>query len=188
MPNLTDEATSSFGVTSRPEDTITAANLSFTDGVATKDIHIDLSSCLSNRIFLPNTCLVSSNSDAVRVRVKGMRSEHESRFVAASSVVVIDRDELGTVQYRYRKNRYRKSPKVGAGTEYTRFGTVRYRYLRLKTGKYRYRTGTVPDRTGTENAKSRYRIGTEKVPSSVNSVPVPGTLCSSLVIEVGNYL
>ncbi|KAJ0917721.1 hypothetical protein HanRHA438_Chr05g0209221 [Helianthus annuus] len=25
-------------------------------------------------------------------------------------------------------------------------GSVRYRYLRVKTGKYRYRTGTVPDR------------------------------------------
>ncbi|MFS7890349.1 hypothetical protein Hanom_Chr00s000050g01617661 [Helianthus anomalus] len=100
------------------------------------------------------------------------------------------RDELGTVRYR-----------TGTGTESTgtenpqkwvpvpvpnipgtvRFGTgtgsvpVRYRYLRGKTGKYRYRTGTVPDRyrTGTENVKSRYRIGTEKIPGSVNSVPVP---------------
>ncbi|MFS8031178.1 hypothetical protein Hanom_Chr17g01542771 [Helianthus anomalus] len=78
--------------------------------------------------------------------------------------------------YRYRKNRYRKSSKVSTGTEYTLFGTVRYqyRYLRAKTSKYRYRTGT-------ESAKSRYRIGTEKVPGSVNSVPVPGTNCSSLL-------
>ncbi|KAF5811370.1 hypothetical protein HanRHA438_Chr04g0190281 [Helianthus annuus] len=32
-------------------------------------------------------------------------------------------------RYRYRKNRYRKSSKVGTGTgtEYTWFGTVRYR-------------------------------------------------------------
>ncbi|MFS8019679.1 hypothetical protein Hanom_Chr15g01406521 [Helianthus anomalus] len=37
---------------------------------------------------------------------------------------------------------------------------VRYRYLRVKTGKYRYRTGT-------ENVKSRYRIGTQKVPGRV---------------------
>ncbi|KAJ0857994.1 putative carboxylesterase [Helianthus annuus] len=39
-PNSTDEATDSFFVTSRPEETIVAANPSFTDGVATKDIHI----------------------------------------------------------------------------------------------------------------------------------------------------
>ncbi|KAJ0653645.1 putative carboxylesterase [Helianthus annuus] len=84
-PNSIDEATSSFGVTSRPEETIAAANPSFTDGVATKDIHIDPSSCLSIRIFLPDTCLVSPDSDAARVRVRGTRSEHESRFVRTNS-------------------------------------------------------------------------------------------------------
>ncbi|MFS8030733.1 hypothetical protein Hanom_Chr17g01537561 [Helianthus anomalus] len=84
------------------------------------------------------------------------------------------RDELGTV-------RYRKSLKVGTVTEYTRFDTVRYRYLRVKIGKYRYRTGIIPDRyrTGTKNVKSEYRIGTEKAPGSVNPVPVPGLICSS---------
>ncbi|MFS7952985.1 hypothetical protein Hanom_Chr07g00613341 [Helianthus anomalus] len=78
------------------------------------------------------------------------------------------------------KNRNRKSPKVGTGTgiEYTRFGTVRYRYLRVKTGKYRYEP--IPDRTGTENINSWYQIGTEKVPGPVNSVPV-GLICSSLL-------
>ncbi|KAF5778578.1 hypothetical protein HanXRQr2_Chr12g0549151 [Helianthus annuus] len=76
----------------------------------------------------------------------------------------ITRDELGIVWYR--KNRYQKFPKVGTGTEYTRFGigigsiSVRYRYLRVKTGKHWYRTGT-------ENVKSRYRIGTKKVPGPV---------------------
>ncbi|PIN17814.1 Arylacetamide deacetylase [Handroanthus impetiginosus] len=48
----------SFGVTSRPEEeTAAAANPSFTDGVATKDIHIDPTTSLSVRIFLPDTCL-----------------------------------------------------------------------------------------------------------------------------------
>ncbi|MFS8016036.1 hypothetical protein Hanom_Chr15g01363681 [Helianthus anomalus] len=56
------------------------------------------------------------------------------------------RDELGIDWYRNRKYRYQKSAKVGTGTEYTRYGTVRYRYLRVKTGKYWYKTGTVPDR------------------------------------------
>ncbi|KAM0011691.1 hypothetical protein Hdeb2414_s0060g00761421 [Helianthus debilis subsp. tardiflorus] len=36
--------------------------------------------------------------------------------------------------------------------------------MRVKTGKYRYRTCI-------ENLKSQYRIGTESVPGSVNSVP-----------------
>ncbi|KAF5790790.1 putative carboxylesterase [Helianthus annuus] len=79
-PNLTDDMTTSFGVTSRPEETIAAANPSFTDGVATKDIHIDPASCLSIRIFLPDTCLASPDSVAARVRTVGTkRSELGSR-------------------------------------------------------------------------------------------------------------
>lgn len=47
-----------FGVTSRPEEeTAAAANPSFTDGVATKDLHIDPLTSVSVRIFLPDTCL-----------------------------------------------------------------------------------------------------------------------------------
>ncbi|KAG8366792.1 hypothetical protein BUALT_Bualt16G0004600 [Buddleja alternifolia] len=53
----------SFGVTSRPsEETPAAADPSFTDGVATKDIHIDTLTSLSVRIFLPDTCLHSPES------------------------------------------------------------------------------------------------------------------------------
>ncbi|KAL6518761.1 putative carboxylesterase 11 [Orobanche hederae] len=48
----------SLGVTSRPEEeTAAVSNPSFTDGVATKDIHIDPLTSLSIRIFLPDTCL-----------------------------------------------------------------------------------------------------------------------------------
>ncbi|GAA0164033.1 deacetylase [Lithospermum erythrorhizon] len=51
----------SFGVTSRPEEeSLSAANPTFTDGVATKDIHIDPLTSLSIRIFLPESCLVST--------------------------------------------------------------------------------------------------------------------------------
>ncbi|KAI3725962.1 hypothetical protein L1987_65758 [Smallanthus sonchifolius] len=82
-PNLNDEMSSSFGVTSRPEETIAAANPSFTEGVATKDIHIDPSSCLSIRIFLPDTCVVSPDSVADRVRTR--RSELESRSFPSNS-------------------------------------------------------------------------------------------------------
>ncbi|XP_076949574.1 putative carboxylesterase 16 [Bidens hawaiensis] len=65
-PNLTD---TSFGVTSRPEEETTApANPVFTDGVATKDIHIDPSSSLSVRIFLPDSCLVKPDATTNRSR------------------------------------------------------------------------------------------------------------------------
>ncbi|KAK9053966.1 hypothetical protein SSX86_025041 [Deinandra increscens subsp. villosa] len=88
-PDLNDEMSSSFGVTSRPEETIAAANPSFTDGVATKDIHIDPSSCLSVRIFLPDTCLASADSDADNVRAK--RSHRESRSSNSGNGIGIPR-------------------------------------------------------------------------------------------------
>ncbi|KAK7338412.1 hypothetical protein VNO77_19019 [Canavalia gladiata] len=46
-----------FGVTTRPEESVAAANPSFSDGVATKDIHIDPVTSLSIRIFLPESAL-----------------------------------------------------------------------------------------------------------------------------------
>lgn len=57
--------TATFGVTSRPEEeSIAAANPVFTDGIATKDIHIDPLTSLSIRIFLPQTCLNSPDADS----------------------------------------------------------------------------------------------------------------------------
>lgn len=54
----------SFGVTSRPEEeSVCAGNPSFSDGVATKDIHIDPLTALSVRIFLPESCLVSVDAN-----------------------------------------------------------------------------------------------------------------------------
>ncbi|KAK1383913.1 putative carboxylesterase 11 [Heracleum sosnowskyi] len=46
-----------FGVSTRPDESIAAANPSFVEGVATKDIHIDPFTSLSIRIFIPDTCL-----------------------------------------------------------------------------------------------------------------------------------
>ncbi|KAM3286788.1 putative carboxylesterase 16 [Capsicum chacoense] len=67
----------SFGVTSRPDEESTAAsNPSFTDGVATKDIHIDPTTSVSIRIFLPETCLGSPDSD--------LRGQSKSRVKALS--------------------------------------------------------------------------------------------------------
>lgn len=60
-------STSSFGVSSRPEESTAPANPSFaSDGVATKDIHIDPLTSLSVRIFLPDPSRVSASAPPVR--------------------------------------------------------------------------------------------------------------------------
>ncbi|KAK4771971.1 hypothetical protein SAY86_013746 [Trapa natans] len=59
----TSDGSDPFGVTSRPEESVAAANASFMDGVATKDIHIDPFTSLSVRIFLPESVLRSPESD-----------------------------------------------------------------------------------------------------------------------------
>ncbi|RHN45279.1 putative carboxylesterase [Medicago truncatula] len=51
------DSSNSFGITSRPEESVANSNPSFTDGVATKDIHIDPFTSLSIRIFLPQSAL-----------------------------------------------------------------------------------------------------------------------------------
>ncbi|KAJ8768313.1 hypothetical protein K2173_021253 [Erythroxylum novogranatense] len=53
-----------FGVTSRPEESVAAVNPSFSDGVATKDIHIDPLTSLSVRIFLPESALKPPEPDS----------------------------------------------------------------------------------------------------------------------------
>ncbi|KAK2969786.1 hypothetical protein RJ640_028066 [Escallonia rubra] len=82
IQNPLDDDGSSFGVSSRPEESIAAANPSFGDGgVATKDIHIDPLTSLSIRIFLPNTCLgsdLSSKAARVRAGTKGSNPDFGS--------------------------------------------------------------------------------------------------------------
>ncbi|WVZ13410.1 hypothetical protein V8G54_010976 [Vigna mungo] len=51
------EESNQFGVTTRPDESVAAANPSFSDGIATKDIHIDPVTSLSVRIFLPDSAL-----------------------------------------------------------------------------------------------------------------------------------
>ncbi|KAG6716142.1 hypothetical protein I3842_04G032900 [Carya illinoinensis] len=58
------DESSPFGVTSRPDETVAAAKPSFTDGVATKDIHIDPFTSLSIRIFLPDSALYPPETDS----------------------------------------------------------------------------------------------------------------------------
>ncbi|KAF2316478.1 hypothetical protein GH714_041819 [Hevea brasiliensis] len=56
--------TNPFGVTTRPEESVSAPNPSFADGVATKDIHIDPFTSLSIRIFLPESALNPPEPDS----------------------------------------------------------------------------------------------------------------------------
>ncbi|KAA8530143.1 hypothetical protein F0562_004852 [Nyssa sinensis] len=82
-----DESNHPFGVTSRPEESVAAANPSFTDGVATKDIHIDPLTSLSVRIFLPDTCLVSPDSDFKsqwKSRIRATEKQADSEFRSAT--------------------------------------------------------------------------------------------------------
>ncbi|KAK8534102.1 hypothetical protein V6N13_028215 [Hibiscus sabdariffa] len=57
IQSAVDESPNPYGVTTRPEESVSSPNPSFTDGVATKDIHIDPFTALSIRIFLPETSL-----------------------------------------------------------------------------------------------------------------------------------
>lgn len=75
--------TNPFGITSRPEDdVIVAANPTFTDGVASKDLHIDPLSSLSLRIFLPDTSLSATDlpSHKIRARTSANSSEYYSPY------------------------------------------------------------------------------------------------------------
>ncbi|KAK4488789.1 hypothetical protein RD792_004578 [Penstemon davidsonii] len=65
-----------YGVVSRPDETIAAANPSFSDdGVATKDLHIDPLTSLSLRIFLPDSAIISPESvPNLRVRLPSSKS------------------------------------------------------------------------------------------------------------------
>ncbi|KAE9612565.1 hypothetical protein Lal_00005985 [Lupinus albus] len=56
-----------FGITSRPDESVANSNPSFSDGVATKDIHIDPFTSLSIRIFLPDSALSKPNPNLGRV-------------------------------------------------------------------------------------------------------------------------
>ncbi|CAE6100993.1 unnamed protein product [Arabidopsis arenosa] len=61
-----DGLSDSFGVSTRSDESVAAANPSFTDGVATKDIHIDPMTSLTVRIFLPESALSPPEPDSLR--------------------------------------------------------------------------------------------------------------------------
>lgn len=70
-----------YGVVSRPDEIIAAANPSFSDddGVATKDLHIDPLTSLSLRIFLPDSALASpSGIPKLKARVSSANLNSEN--------------------------------------------------------------------------------------------------------------
>ncbi|KAL3526339.1 hypothetical protein ACH5RR_010995 [Cinchona calisaya] len=96
-PHADDAASSSFGITSRPrEESIAAANPSFADGVATKDIHIDPLTSLAVRIFLPESCLDSSfEAQPIKSRVHGIRNS-DSVSGSDPNQVLLRRNSYGS--------------------------------------------------------------------------------------------
>ncbi|XP_054803246.1 probable carboxylesterase 11 [Prosopis cineraria] len=83
------EEANPFGITSRPEESATAANPSFADGIATKDIHIDTSTSLSIRIFLPDSALTPPEPDA-KISLKAKPKPRNKRLDLESGSAQVD--------------------------------------------------------------------------------------------------
>ncbi|XP_059294278.1 probable carboxylesterase 16 [Lycium ferocissimum] len=98
----------SFGVTSRPdEESITASNPSFSDGVATKDIHIDPTTSESIRIFLPETCLGSPEPDSKSgSRVKALIGSDPRRNSYGAATTDNVNDNRYRNSFNHRRNSY----------------------------------------------------------------------------------
>ncbi|XP_057982818.1 probable carboxylesterase 11 [Malania oleifera] len=108
---------SPFGVTSRPEESVAAANPSFTDGVATKDIHIDPFTSLSIRIFLPEAVLVSPDPDSRKARARASakrpdldsgsdRSHESNQILRRNSYGAAGTANAATPREQSRRNSY----------------------------------------------------------------------------------
>lgn len=80
IQNQAEEGGDSFGVTTRPEESVAASNPAFTDGVATKDIHIDSLTSLSVRIFLPESALSPPELPDVKSRSRFRSIKSDNSF------------------------------------------------------------------------------------------------------------
>ncbi|KAI3463075.1 hypothetical protein Pfo_019738 [Paulownia fortunei] len=96
----------SFGVTSRPEEeTAAAANPSFTDGVATKDIHIDPVTSLSVRLTKSRPGISSPGSDQNQALTRRYSyGSSNNGDVSGSNGVVVKRAQ--NVENNHRRNSY----------------------------------------------------------------------------------
>ncbi|KAI9072513.1 hypothetical protein K1719_045522 [Acacia pycnantha] len=97
-----------FGVTSRPDESVAASNPSFTDGVATKDIHIDPFTSLTIRIFLPETALRSPESDSMAQPRPRPRHSNGNADLASRSAQV-DTTNRNSDSHPLRPNNHGKS-------------------------------------------------------------------------------
>ncbi|XP_057515229.1 probable carboxylesterase 11 [Amaranthus tricolor] len=108
IQSTTDESkhklNNEFGITTRPEESVAAANPVFTDGVATKDIHIDPSTSLSVRIFLPELALSSES----RFRTTARNSYKRGDILVEDSrrVSLPDLNRYSNEDYSSRRNSY----------------------------------------------------------------------------------
>ncbi|XP_031283285.1 probable carboxylesterase 11 isoform X2 [Pistacia vera] len=107
------EESSPFGVTTRPEESVAASNPSFSDGVATKDIHIDPFTSLSIRIFLPESALHPPEPDSklqsktkVRLNVGKADLEQSESLLRRSSYGSSNVGTTTTRQEEYRRSSY----------------------------------------------------------------------------------
>ncbi|XP_044466590.1 probable carboxylesterase 11 [Mangifera indica] len=113
------EESSPFGVTTRPEESVAAPNPSFSDGVATKDIHIDPFTSLTIRIFLPESALHPPEPDSkLQSRTKARLNVRQADL--EQSEVLLRRgsygpSNVGTAITRLEENR--RSSYTGVGTE-----------------------------------------------------------------------
>ncbi|KAL5717781.1 putative carboxylesterase 11 [Ranunculus cassubicifolius] len=90
-----------FGVSSRPEESVAAANPTFTDGVATKDIHIDPFTSLTVRIFLPQSSLVASDQSKFK-----SKDPSNNDLVRRNSYATIETPKVVNLREEVRRSSY----------------------------------------------------------------------------------
>ncbi|XP_038895785.1 probable carboxylesterase 11 [Benincasa hispida] len=114
------DESSPFGVTSRPEETVASANPLFTDGVATKDIHIDPFTSLSIRIFLPESALTPPETDSKPSSKSSKAKPKRSNLDAQPDLVNQNLNNIP--QYPSRRNSYGPSGNSREELRVNRFG------------------------------------------------------------------
>lgn len=99
-----DEA-NPFGVTSRPDESVAASNPSFTDGIATKDLHIDPFTSLTIRIFLPESALRPPEPDS-RAQPRSKIRHSNGKADLQSGSAHVDTANRNSSSYPLRPNNY----------------------------------------------------------------------------------
>ncbi|KAG2298447.1 hypothetical protein Bca52824_034919 [Brassica carinata] len=102
-----DTSPDPFSVSIRPDESVAAANLSFADGVATKDIHVDPMMSFTVRIFLPESALSPSERDNSHSQChRQPRSDRRHSQVIPLNQTSPERSESRRRSYRCSKESY----------------------------------------------------------------------------------